>query len=242
MTEISLYAAKIGGSTSELFSSPFQNSPAIVLAPAHTQPEHTGCREDISYYAPFKEPIPRLEGGRYASDSIVVRSFPNAVIFSDYGVVRDGNGNFIKETLGAMRFLNPQVSGPSDIPAYKLGPQVVAQGHYVYAAHGNYPVYSHFLLETVCTVYLLRTLFSAGSVSLVIPSSPHTWIDSLLDVIEIPRHARYRLANDRVQFENVILSSLCSVHNTFSALASPFIQKILRHIFNDGIRRKRIMN
>lgn len=212
MTEISIYTDQIGSGTSELFSSPDRNSATIVLAPGHKQPRHGGCRADLSF---SKEHFPQLSGEAFASDDIVVRSFPNAVVFSDYGVVRDANGHFVTETLGALRFLNPHISNVSDVELYARSPDVLARGNYVYATHGNYYVFSHMLFETMCTAYLLRSLFSIGLVSLMIPSCSQSWLDPLLDSLEIPRCARYPLTHSRVQAGNLILSSTCSVWNTY---------------------------
>lgn len=212
MTEISVYTDQIGSGTSELFSSPDRNSSTIVLAPGHKQPRHRGCRADLNF---SNQPYPRLSGEAFSSDDIVVRAFPNAVVFSDYGVVRDANGHFVAETLGAMRFRNPHISNVSEVEFYSMPPEVFAGGNYLYATHGNYYVFSHLLFETMCTAYLLRSLFSIGLVSLMIPSCPQPWLDPLIDSLEIPRCARYSLNHSRVQVGNLILSSTCSVWNTY---------------------------
>lgn len=230
MNEISIYSEQIGSDISELFTSPVCNSSTIVLAPGHTQPPHSRCRKDLNLYSPFNEPVAQLGGGSYASKAVAVRSFPNAVVFNDYGIVRDAQGCFVKETLGAFRYLKSPVTSISEFSSYMLPPEVVTQGNYIYGTHGNYSVYAHFLFETMCTVHLLRSLFSVGLVSLIIPSTSQTWMNSLLDYMEIPRCSRYLLERSRTQFSNLILSSTCSDYNTFSP--NPVLKDMARHFLS----------
>lgn len=215
MAEISLFSDEFVDSISELFNSRDRNSATVILAPGHSQPPHTGYRPELCLYAPFNEPVAGLSGRPYASDSIGVRSFPNAIVFKDYGVVKDAKGHFIRETLRSFRYLHPHVSDVSEVELYAVQPEVFVPGNFVYAAHGNYFVFSHFLFETICTVYLLRSLFSIGLVSLIVPSGPQAWPDSLLDAIGISKYSRFPLDKKSVQVGNLILSSTCSVNNTF---------------------------
>lgn len=126
MTEISVYSDNLGGGISDLFSSPEHNSPTIVLAPGHTQPPHRGCRPDLNF---SKDPVPQLSGEGFSSQDIVVRSFPNAVVFSDYGVVKDAKGHFVTETFGAFGFQRPEFSHASEFEPHSMPPEVLARGN-----------------------------------------------------------------------------------------------------------------
>lgn len=176
-----------------------------------------------------------MSGGAFVSDPITLRSFPNAVVSRELGVVRDANGDFVTESLGAARFLKLDPSTTSDVESFAVPPDVSAGGNYLYATHGNFTVFSHFLLETMCSVYLTRSLFSVGLLSLLLPESPFTWMDSLLDCMGIPRVARYRLERSRTRFSNLILSSTCSGMNTFRP--NPAIKDLAR-FFLDSYRGK----
>jgi hypothetical protein len=191
------------------------DSGAVVLARGHHQGRHSHHRADLSRYAPFDQPIPQISGAGYLADPISIRSFHNATLFRRYGIAKNENGVFIRETLVALDFRNPQWRTDGTIVNYHAPPESVMSGNVVYASHGNYPVYSHFLFETACTCYLLRHLFPRGDLSLIIPTEGQTWSHQILDLLEVPRERRIAFRNRQVRVDNLLLSTTCSGRNTF---------------------------
>jgi capsular polysaccharide biosynthesis protein len=220
VAEISLYSDDIVDGISELFSSLERNSGTLVLAPGHNQPPHRGYRPELCHYAPLENPITSLSGVGYRSDSIVVRSLPHATVFRDLGIVRDSNGHFVEQTLRALRHISPHLSDVSQAHELTRPAEGVERGNYIYAAHGNFRVFSHFLFETMLTAHLLKSLFSVGLVSLIVPSGFQTWPDALLDALGVPRCSRYPLERKSVEVGNLILSSTCSGSSTFAPNSS----------------------
>ncbi|MCE9521786.1 MAG: glycosyltransferase family 61 protein [Alphaproteobacteria bacterium] len=194
--------------------------------PAASFRPHRGFRQDLAAVARGVEPPKRLSAAGYDAPALFFRSVRNAVLFRERGVVTDRDGRVIDATIAAHRHFDPSLSTLTEFSIaadrrVRLSPATEVQQPAVtepvlFAIHGSYSVYGHFLFEAVSSAYALRSLIRDGKLRMMLPPAREPWPAALLDAVGVPAEAQLQPPYSNIAFDNLIVSSTCSAASTFS--------------------------
>lgn len=215
LNQVSIRSPAISNNILTLFDYSGLSSQTSILAPEMDMPLHEGYLREYCRYGVLKDAPSALMSKSYRAKEITARSFRDATIFERLGVVRHGEGPLVMETTGAIRHRFADWMDQLTSDEFRQLPISQMPGNYIYAAHGNYPVYAHVMFETICTAYLLKESLLSGRASLIVPDIKQTWCSQLLDLMQIPDSSRYQLTQT-TRFENLIMSSACDSSSTFN--------------------------
>lgn len=188
---------------------------------------HRGFQTDLVATADGCLPPKRLSAAGHDAPPLVFRSVRHAVLFRDRGFVADGHGAMIAETVAAHRHVDP---GCSQLPEFAIdedgrarlrssdasgiGARVTEP--VLFANHGSFLVYGHFLFETASSAFALRSLIRDGRLRVLTPRGVAPWPAEVLEVVGVPPRALFSSPHRHIAFDNLIVSSTCSGASTFA--------------------------
>lgn len=137
----------------------------------------------------------------------------------------DSDGALIAETVAAHRHVDP---GFSHLPEFVIGEDGRARlsdacgisarvpEPVLFANHGSFLVYGHFLFETASSAFALRSLIRDGRLRVLTPRGTALWPAEVLGVVGVPPRALFPSHHRNIAFDNLIVSSTCSGVSTFT--------------------------
>ncbi len=170
--------------------------------------EKSNLIQDIELY--------RMARSGYTSSPLLFKSFTNATLVKKYGIVLTQDEKFIEETVSAQKWLDPSLSFMKDALNISKNQLVEISGNALFANHGNYCVYGHFICETALSIFTMRNLIIEKGIKIILPRDNMHYIESILNILQIPKQQRLYLSDSRAyRLENLIISSACSSGVTF---------------------------
>lgn len=202
---------------------------------------HAGFQHDLAFITETAAPI--LDDGAmmFRAEPFYFRSLNKAWVMPAVGIIVNAAHRPIQESLNAWQFKHADFSGIPSLRVNTDGTFLAAAGEPVmqagsvptlYANHGGYTVYGHFLLETVTSIFALLPLIRRGAVSILLPPTNQTWPIKLLLSLGVGVEAIVPPAAAIMAFDRLIVSSAISANSTFNPgrVALAFARDILRNM------------
>lgn len=210
-----------------------------IIRTTHTRLDRWATRQ---YLGPFlhalmPKGIESKEHQGYSASPLVFASLADITLMRRSGITFNPQGQVIEETLEAQRWADPSMQRAPDLhidggraSLSEVGKSSVEDYSEptLYANHGPYNVYGHFLFETMCAAYLLRTPLQQGSLKLCLPLAHTEWQPQLLAAMGIPATALVQSEAANIRFKRLILSSSCNGAQTFRP--SPVMLELAAHL------------
>lgn len=225
----------ISNSIDDLLTQTTESDTCTVLEPASSHRPHRNIRHDLNFHPSWASNITLASLGGYESKPLAFRGFNNAAVLGDSGVVIDDKGRFVEETLGAMRYRDPEMLSIKNIALHRMPPDQVMTTPCLFSNHGSYAVFGHFLLETMVSVFAVRPLIDSGSVKLVMPQGRSSWRQELLASVGLQPDTYSQINKGITKFSRLIVSNSTSASCTFCP--NPMTLK-----FAEQLRRQATIN
>lgn len=187
------------------------------LARGEAYRPHHGFLKKHASFGSMDQVGESIQGLGYESASIDIEIHAEASLFRHFGVIKDKSNQLLAPTLRAIEF---QLGSASQLEAatheyISMPIEAYYDATAIYASHGNYGVYSHFLFETATTSFLMRRELENESIGIIIPSG-HGWMLQVLEAIGVPTRKVLPLQHNSMLIKNLIVSSTCTGESTFA--------------------------
>jgi len=204
-----------------------------IASPAFSHRPHKSFRDDLVWHPEWAAAISLGVKHGYDAPPVAFRTFRHATLLGRYGVVVDEEGACVEETTQAQRVKDPDLVALEGV-RHAVRPALSVSETCLFAGHGTYCVYGHFVLEIMLSVYALQPLVSSGAVKIIMPLVRRNWFQWLLEVAGMPasnkknwphrllgamdvsRDSRIDLYRANVFFDRLIVGNTCSGHLTFN--------------------------